>query len=69
MELKFIKRDILKEKPTDESSLGFGRIFTDYMLMMKRNEAKGWYSAAIEPFANIELSTSCSGIALCSRSI
>ena len=56
MELKFIKRDILKEKPTNESNLGFGRIFTDYMLMMKRNEANGWHSATIEPFANIELS-------------
>ena len=35
MKLEFIKRDVLKEKPKDESKLGFGRIFTDYMLMMK----------------------------------
>ena len=34
MKLEFIKRDVLKEKPKDESKLGFGRIFTDYMLMM-----------------------------------
>jgi branched-chain amino acid aminotransferase len=56
MKLEFIKRDVLQEKPRDESKLGFGRIFTDYMLMMKRNEAQGWYYAAIEPFADLKLS-------------
>lgn len=56
MELKFIKRDVLKEKPADESKLGFGKVFTDYMLMMKRNKEDGWYDATIEPFANLELS-------------
>ena len=56
MKLEFIKRDVLKEKPADENKLGFGRIFTDYMLMMKRNAEQGWYYAAIEPFANLSLS-------------
>ncbi|MBQ9942506.1 MAG: branched-chain amino acid aminotransferase [Christensenellaceae bacterium] len=56
MELKFVKRDVLKEKPQDESKLGFGRIFTDYMLMMKRDGERGWYHAAIEPYGNLELS-------------
>ena len=56
MELKFVKRDVLKEKPTDETKLGFGRIFTDYMLMMKRDGERGWYSAQIEPYGDLQLS-------------
>ena len=56
MELKFVKRDGLKEKPTDETKLGFGRIFTDYMLMMKRDGERGWYSAQIEPYGDLQLS-------------
>lgn len=56
MELNFVKSESLKPKPTDETSLGFGRIFTDYMLMMKYDEPKGWYSAEITPYANLSLS-------------
>ncbi|MDR2588474.1 MAG: branched-chain amino acid aminotransferase [Spirochaetales bacterium] len=56
MKLDFIRKEILKDKPQDESKLGFGRIFTDYMLMMKRGADMGWYYAAIEPFADISLS-------------
>lgn len=56
MKLDFIKRETLKEKPKDEAKLGFGRIFTDYMLMMKRDKARDWYYAAIEPFQDLRLS-------------
>ncbi len=56
MKLEFIQRDVLKEKPKDETKLGFGRIFTDYMLMMKRDGQRGWYHAAIEPYGNLSLS-------------
>ena len=55
MKLEFVKRDVLKEKPKDETKLGFGRIFTDYMFMMKRDK-DGWQSAKIEPYGNLELS-------------
>ncbi len=54
MKLEFVKREALKEKPQDETKLGFGKLFTDYMLMMKRDQ-NGW-TAAIEPFANLSLS-------------
>lgn len=56
MKLEFIKAQQLKEKPQDETKLGFGKIFTDYMLMMKRDGERGWYSAAIEPYGNLNLS-------------
>lgn len=55
MKLEFVKRDVLKDKPADETKLGFGRIFTDYMFMMRRN-AEGWQDAKIMPYGDITLS-------------
>ena len=34
MELKIQKAATLKEKPQDESKLGFGEIFTDHMFLI-----------------------------------
>lgn len=39
-----------KQKPQDESKLGFGKIFTDHMFLMDYNKDKGWYNARIVPF-------------------
>jgi branched-chain amino acid aminotransferase len=50
MDIKFIKRDVLKEKPQDESKLGFGQVFTDYMFTMRYDEGQGWHDAQIEPY-------------------
>lgn len=47
----------IKQKPTDETKLGFGKIFTDYMLMMRYDRQEGgWYSAKIMPYGDISLS-------------
>lgn len=54
MDIKFVKADSLKEKP-DSSTLGFGKIFTDYMFMMDYSRKSGWHNARIIPFANISL--------------
>ena len=54
MDIKFVKADTLKEKP-DSSTLGFGKIFTDYMFMMDYSREEGWHDARIVPFANISL--------------
>lgn len=56
MELEFVKRQQLKPKPQDESKLGFGKIFTDYMLMMERDAERGWHSARIQPYGDLALS-------------
>jgi branched-chain amino acid aminotransferase len=48
------KADNLKTKP-DESKLGFGTIFTDYMFNMDYSPEKGWQSPRIEPYAPINL--------------
>ena len=39
-----------KAKPTDESKLGFGKIFTDHMFIMDYNTEEGWHDARIVPF-------------------
>ncbi|MBE6810864.1 MAG: branched-chain amino acid aminotransferase [Ruminococcaceae bacterium] len=54
MDIKFVKADVLKEKP-DSSTLGFGKIFTDYMFMMDYSREEGWHDARIVPFAPIAL--------------
>ncbi len=38
------------EKPND-STLGFGKIFTDHMFIMDYENGKGWHNARIVPFA------------------
>ena len=43
MDIKFIKREELQEKP-DEKKLGFGKYFTDYMFVMDYDEGIGWHS-------------------------
>jgi branched-chain amino acid aminotransferase len=45
-----------RQKPTDSSKLGFGKIFTDHMFMMNYDEGEGWHDARIVPFGPIELS-------------
>ena len=59
MEIKFIKRDVLKEKPTDESALGFGKYMTDYMFVMDWDRGQGWHDARIEPNAPIAIDPAC----------
>lgn len=44
-----------KEKPTDESKLGFGKIFTDHMFLMNYDEGQGWHDARIVPYGPIAL--------------
>ena len=55
MEIKVNATTRPKEKPTDESKLGFGRIFTDHMLLIDYDKSNGWHNARIEPYASLEL--------------
>jgi len=59
MEIKVTKAESLKPKPQDESKLGFGKLFTDYMLTVKYKEGIGWHDAQIRPFENFSLSPAC----------
>lgn len=55
MEIKIYKTTAPKAKPTDESKLGFGTIFTDHMLIIDHTEGIGWHDARIVPYAPIAL--------------
>ena len=59
LDIKFTPREQLKAKPTDESKLGFGRIFTDYMFLMNYEVGRGWFDPRIVPYAPLELDPSC----------
>ena len=54
-EISITKTAELKARPTDESKLGFGRIFTDHMFMMDYAADKGWYNGRIVPFGPIAI--------------
>ncbi len=45
-----------KQKPADESKLGFGKTFTDHMFIMDYDEGQGWHDPRIIPFGDISLS-------------
>lgn len=59
MNLEIVRTNDLKQKPKDETSLGFGKLFTDYMFTMHYEEGKGWFDAKIAPFENFSLSPAC----------
>ncbi len=61
-DIKFIPCKTLKEKPSDESKLGFGKLFTDYMFTMRYNSEKGWYDPTIEPYGPFSLSPATSAL-------
>ena len=56
LDLKIERTTAPKEKPTDETKLGFGHIFTDHMFVMNYDTGMGWHDARIVPFGNITLS-------------
>lgn len=45
----------LKKKPNNDSQLGFGKIFTDYMFVMHYTNGNGWHNPEIKKFENISL--------------
>ena len=52
-DISITKTECPKERPADESKLGFGKIFTDHMFLMDYSADKGWYNARIVPFGPI----------------
>jgi branched-chain amino acid aminotransferase len=49
----------MKDKTGDESKLGFGKLFTDRMLVIEWKADQGWFNARIEPYAPFALDPSC----------
>ena len=55
MEIKIERTKTPKAKPTDESKLGFGQIFTDHMFLMDYSADIGWHNARIVPFGALSI--------------
>ncbi len=56
MEIRIERTTSPKAKPTDETKLGFGHIFTDHMFVMNYDTGQGWHDARIVPYGEITLS-------------
>jgi branched-chain amino acid aminotransferase len=50
-----VKPDQRKERPKDESKLGFGDLYTDHMFLMDYETGKGWFDPRIEAYGNLSL--------------
>ena len=61
MEIRVLPLPEEKRKPkfSDESQLGFGRIFTDRMFIAEWKIGQGWVDARIEPYAPFSLDPAC----------
>lgn len=63
MKMQNIKIELTKtpkQKPTDQSKLGFGKSFTDHMFLMDYTVGEGWHDARIVPYGPISLDPSAS---------
>lgn len=56
MDIRIERTTTPKQKPTDETKLGFGHIFTDHMFIMNYKKGIGWHDARIVPYQNLSLS-------------
>jgi branched-chain amino acid aminotransferase len=61
MEITIIPLPADKQKPkfSDESKLGFGKLFTDRMLLVEWKAGQGWVDARIEPYGPFTLDPAC----------
>ena len=57
--LKLTLSSKLKAKPSDETDLKFGHLFTDHMLTVNWRQSEGWSSPRIQPFQNLSLHPAC----------
>lgn len=54
-QIKIQRTENPKQKPADESKLGFGGIFTDHMFIMQYDEGQGWHDGQIVPYGPIPM--------------
>ena len=55
LDIKIVKTEHPKQKPQDESKLGFGKIFSDHMFVMDYTAGEGWHDARIIPYGPWEM--------------
>ena len=44
-----------KPRPADDSTLGFGKIFSDHMFLMEYSNGPGWHNARVVPYGPLSL--------------
>ena len=49
-----------RQRPTDESKLGFGTHFSDHMFLMNFGKDRGWHEPRIEPYGPLSLEPAAS---------
>lgn len=59
LDIKITRTTSPKAKPTDESKLGFGKIFTDHMFLMDYTDGIGWHDPRIVPYAPFAMDPAC----------
>ena len=59
MDMQILPLPSAKVKIADESTLGFGKHFTDRMFVMQYTAGQGWHSARIEPYGPFALDPAC----------
>ena len=59
LDIDIMLTDHLKPKPEDETSLGFGKVFSDHMFVMDYEKDKGWYNPRIEPYHSFMIDPAC----------
>lgn len=55
LDIKITRTTAPKEKPQDESKLGFGSIFTDHMFLMEYSAGQGWHDARVVPYGPLPM--------------
>lgn len=58
MHITINKTEYLKTTPDENTTLGFGTIFTDHMFNMDYNIEKGWHNPRIDPYGPISMDPS-----------
>ncbi len=59
LDIKITKTPIYKDKPVDETTLGFGKIFTDHMFLMDYIAGEGWINPRIEHYHSFIIDPAC----------
>ena len=59
LDIKITTSTNLKEKPADESKLGFAKIRTDHMFLMDYSVDQGWHDPRIIPYQPFQMDPAC----------
>ncbi len=53
--IRRVRSEIMRAKPTDNSKLGFGRYFSDHLFATEFDRTNGWHLTRIEPMRQLQL--------------